>query len=246
MKKLIILSLLVSSLLPLTAFAQAEAAKEESTPAPESSTTEAPAASPESSTTPTTEAPATESEEAKSVATAPVKKKTVTSVTSSAIGISTLQWNEALLLKQAGKSETDVANYSGLALSYQKETIYYHWGWNFGGFIGTGRANGGGNATTIAYQKDKQAFTIIGISPRVFYRLTSKVNVGLTGMAYVRNVEWPTDTAGLTVDATRNFTLTALADLNLRITDQIDFYQGIGPLDKGATFWKIGLAYRLQ
>ncbi|MDG0816060.1 hypothetical protein [Bdellovibrio svalbardensis] len=236
MKKIIALSLLASSVLTLGAL-PAFAEEQVSNEVPVSSDAGTAAAE-----TPETETPA----EGKTAISTPTRKKSVSSITTSAIGLSTLQWNEALLLKQAGKSENDVANYSGLALSYQRETIYYRWGWNFGGFIGTGRANGGGNVSTIPYQKDKQPFTIIGLSPRVFYRLTGRVNVGLTGMAYVRNVEWPSETAGLTVDATRNFTLTALADANLRISDKLDFYQGIGPLDKGATFWRIGLAYRIQ
>lgn len=234
MKNNILLSLLVCSLLSVSAWAQEEVS-------PEEATTATPAAETAPATPEATAAPAPA---AKSVAQPPAKKA-LRSITTSAIGISSLQWNEPLLLKQAGKVESDIANYSGLSISYQKETIYYQWGWAFGGFLGTGRANGGGNVTSITYQKDKQAFTIIGLSPRIFYRITSRVSLGLTGLGYIRSVEWPTDTPGLSVDATRNFTLTALADVNLRISDKLDFYQGIGPLDKGATFWKIGLAYRM-
>ncbi|HEX7673252.1 MAG TPA: hypothetical protein VF412_03725 [Bdellovibrio sp.] len=208
MKKLILISLIVSSLTGY--FAQADELADNSVE--ESSQTDLPSA-----------------------------KKT--HVESRAIGLSSIQWNEPLILKQAGKKETDVANYSGLALSYQKEFTYYHWGWNVGGFLATGRANGGGNST-ITYQKDKQSFTMVALTPRAFYRLTGRVNVGVSALIYYRNIDWPTDTAGLTVDATRNFALTALADINVRLSDSFDFYQGLGPLDQGSTFWKIGLAYR--
>lgn len=223
-KKIILFSLFMFSISSRLAFAQSDADNE----------------------TPTLTAESSDADSTSAVTAAVAKKTTVKSLTTSAIGVSTIQWNEPLILQQAGKSERDVANYSGLALSYQKETIYYHWGWAFGGLLGTGRANGGGNAASIAYQKDHQSFTLIGLNPRVFYRLTGKVNLGVTGLAYYRSVMWPTDSAGLTVNATRNFTLTALADVNLRITDRFDFYQGLGPLDTGATFWKVGFSYRMK
>lgn len=159
------------------------------------------------------------------------------------VSLSTLQWNEALDLKQAGKSETDVANYSGLSLGIQKDFVHGHWGWNIGGFVGAGRANGGGNGT-ITYEKDRQSFTIFGLTPRIYWNMNGRISLGLTALLYVRNIDWPQDTAGVSVDPTGNFTATALADLNLRLSKSFDFYQGIGPLNKSATFWKFGLAYR--
>ncbi|QDK38354.1 hypothetical protein [Bdellovibrio sp. NC01] len=238
MKQYILTSLLAVSLISSAAFAQ-ETKTDEAAPKAEAESAAMAPESTEATSSTETAAPA----ENTSVTEIKPKKK-VSSISSYAVGLSTLQWNEPLILKQAGQTYNDVANYSGLSISFQKEVVYYRWGWNFGGFFGTGRANGGGNVSAITYQKDKQAFTILGISPRAFWRLSGRVNVGVTGMAYMRSVDWPSDTPGLTVDTTRNFTLTALADLNLRLTDTIDFYQGIGPLDKGATFWKIGLAYR--
>lgn len=236
MKKHLLHSLLAASLISSAAFAQDATKTDEAAPKAEA---ESAAMAPET----TTETPAASAENT-TTAEVPKPKKKVTSIASYAVGLSTLQWNEPLILKQAGQTYNDVANYSGLSISFQKEIVYYRWGWNVGAFFGSGRANGGGNVSAITYQKDKQAFTILGVSPRAFWRLSGRVNVGVTGMAYMRSVDWPSDTPGLTVDTTRNFTLTALADLNLRLTDSIDFYQGIGPLDKGATFWKIGLAYR--
>ncbi|HWU44016.1 MAG TPA: hypothetical protein VN132_11280 [Bdellovibrio sp.] len=166
------------------------------------------------------------------------------SVSSWAFSLSSLQWNETLVLRQPGKSDTDVANFSGLALGLQKEITYYHWGWNIGGFFGSGRANGGGNSTSIPYVQSRQSFSIFGLTPRAFYRLSGRINVGVSALAYLRNIDWPAANAGTTVEASKNFTVTALADLNLRISNSFEFYQGIGPLSDSGTFWKIGLNYR--
>lgn len=173
-----------------------------------------------------------------------VSTKAATSHSSWALGLSTLQWNESLTLQQGANSAKDTANYSGLAMSLQKEWVQAHWGWNVGGFIGTGRASGGGNSSTLTYQKDQQAFTIIGATPRAFYRVTGRVNLGMTALVYSRSVDWPTNSAGVSVDASKTFTMTALLDMNLRLSNSVDFYQGLGPLEKSGTFWKIGLAYR--
>lgn len=210
MKKLILISLIVSSFLSLQAQAQETSATGDSTPQ-DFSVTDLPSAN-------------------------------QNHLESQSFGLSSIQWNEPLVLRQAGKKETDVANYSGLALSYQKEFTYYHWGWNIGGFLATGRANGGGNST-ITYSQDKQSFTMVALTPRGFYRLTGRVSIGASALIYYRHIDWPSNTAGLSVDAAKDFAVTALADINVRLSESFDFYQGLGPLDQG-TFWKIGLAYR--
>lgn len=159
------------------------------------------------------------------------------------VGLSVLQWNETLKLQQGATTDRDFANYNALALAIQKEITYSHWGWNASAFIGSGGAVGGGNASLISYQKNKVLFTIYGISPRLFYRLSGRVNAGLTAMAFMKNIDWPTDSANLTVDSGHKFNIMAVADLNIRLFQKWDFYSGIGPLSEGATLWRIGLNY---
>lgn len=158
------------------------------------------------------------------------------------MGISSIQWNNSLKLQQGINMAKDYANYSGLAFSIQREVHYLKWGWAAAAFVGAGRAVGGGNSIVVPYEKDKVAFTVYGLSPRVFYRLSGKISAGITMMAFLRNIDWPA-TTGMTIDSGRNVNVAGLADLNLRIFQQWDFYSGIGPLAEGATFWKVGLNY---
>ncbi|MBO9665907.1 MAG: hypothetical protein J7501_03765 [Bdellovibrio sp.] len=165
------------------------------------------------------------------------------SVSSWAAGISTMQWNETLAVTQTGKTAYLPANFNGIGLVFQKETFYLRWGWNFGGVIGVGNANGGGTDQGITYTQDRQSYNMLGLTPRVFWRLTNRVNVGVTGFIYSRNITWPTS-PGADVDSGRRMNIMALADLNIRILDRWDFYQGIGNVAPQSTMWKIGVNYR--
>lgn len=166
------------------------------------------------------------------------------SISKWAFGLTILQWNESLKIQQGVTSDKDFANYNALALAIQKEITYYRWGWNASAFIGSGKAVGGGNANLITYQKDNVAFTIYGISPRIFYRLSGKINAGLTVMALMKNIDWPKDSDTQTIDSGPNLSVTAMADLNIKLFQNWDFYSGIGPVSEGATLWRIGLNYR--
>lgn len=159
------------------------------------------------------------------------------------IGLSTIQWNDNLKLQQGITIVQDYANYSGLSLTVQKEKNYAFWGWSAGAFLGAGQAVGGGNSSTLDYKKNKLAFIVYGVSPRVFYRMTGRLSPGVTLMAFMKNIDWPTTITGPRVDAGRNLNLTALMDLNVRLFPQWDFYTAMGPLSEGATFWKIGANY---
>ena len=205
-----------------------------------------PAPSPE----PTNEAPATTSapEEATSTTVAkPRPRKKITSIAQWTAGLSSLQWNEQLTVLKAGKTSYFPANYNGLALGLSKETTYLRWGWNFGFLFGVGRASGGGDdsATSISYNQSKQAFSIVGITPRAFWRLTNRVNVGGSAFIYSRNITWPDDST-MSVESGRRLNTTIIADLNIKLLNQWDFYQGIAPLEAGATLWKIGINYRFK
>lgn len=217
MKKFI-LFFLVSSLLS-TSFAQEEGASEEETAA-------------------TTE----ESAEATPAPTSTVKAKKVTSRETWGVNVAALQWNEKLKLQQGLTSESDNANYNGMIVTIQKEVTYYRWGWNFGAFIGAGRANGGGD-NSLDYSEGKVAFTVYGVSPRAFYRFSGRINAGISVLAFMKNADWPA-ASGQTIDSGRNMNVMPMADLNIRLFQKWDFYQGLGPLAEGSTMWKVGATYR--
>lgn len=160
------------------------------------------------------------------------------------LSLSTLQWDDRLRIQQGINNVIDVANFNAVTVTLQREFTHQHWGWSAGAFIGSGRANGGGNSSLIAYEKSMVAFTTFGVSPRVFYRLSGRINAGLTGMVFFKSMDWPKDASNQTVDAGRNLNVTGLADLNIRLFQKWDFYSGIGPLSEGATIWKIGMNYR--
>ncbi len=86
-------------------------------------------------------------------------------------------------------------------------------------------------------------FTMAGLAPRGFYRLSDKVSLGLSAMIFSRNINWP-EPSGKSVDAGTNVNASLLADINLRLFDHWDFYQGLGTMNAGSTLWKLGVAYR--
>jgi hypothetical protein len=159
------------------------------------------------------------------------------------VSLSTFSWNDKLKLRQGVAADTDYANYNSFIITLQKEFNIGRWGYVAGLFAGSGQANGGGNSSTITYQESKVPFTLIGVSPRVFYNMSEKVSMGVSALVFTRMISWP-EQAGLTIDAGRNINATILADLNLRIFDHWDFYQGVGPVAEGATLWKLGITYR--
>lgn len=210
--------------------------------------------SPESTSAPSPEpvkeapaAPPTPEEATTTTVAKPRPRKKITSITQWTAGLSSLQWNEHLSVLKAGKTSYFPANYNCLALGLSKETTYLRWGWNFGVLFGVGRASGGGDdsATSISYNQSKQAFSIVGITPRVFWRLTNRVNVGGSAFVYSRSITWPDD-ATTSVESGRRLNTTIIADLNIKLLNQWDFYQGIAPLEAGATLWKIGINYRFK
>lgn len=171
----------------------------------------------------------------------PTQKKPLSHLS---VGISSIQWNDTLKLQQGINRYNDSANYSGMTLSVQKEMNYALWGWSASAFLGSGSAVGGGNSTSLPYQKNKIGFVVYGASPRIFYRLSGRINTGVSIMAFMRNVDWPREAGDPTIDSGRTVNISSLADLNVRLFSKWDFYTGLGPLAEGATFWKIGLNYR--
>lgn len=165
------------------------------------------------------------------------------SVSANSIGLATWQWNETLTVTDGGTQGKDSANLNALVLQAQTETYYHRWGWSMSAFVGSGRATGGGK-NFANYQSSKVPFTIIGIAPRGFYRLTGRMNVGFSAIAYTRNMSWPTDTATQEVSSGLKMNVTGMADLTLRLSQNLEFYQGIGPLAEKSTIWRLGVNYR--
>ncbi|KYG60968.1 hypothetical protein AZI86_18810 [Bdellovibrio bacteriovorus] len=159
------------------------------------------------------------------------------------LSISSLSWNDKLKLRQGITSDTDYANYNSFIVTVQKEFNLKRWGYSVGLFGGVGQANGGGNSTTITYLKSKVNYSVFGVSPRVFYRMSERIALGTSALVFSRIIDWPVE-SGTTIDAGRNINATILADINLRIFNKWDLYQGVGPLAEGATMWKLGVNYR--
>lgn len=182
-------------------------------------------------------------------ATSATKPRTrpATSLSYFTLGVGYILWNQDLRLQQSGLVTSAPANYQGMTLNIQRETIYRRWGWSVAGIIGSGRANGGDPFDpSITYSQTKQAWTMFAVSPRIFYRLSGRVNFGLSVPVMARQVEWTSSTPGLTVDGGKNFMTSATADLAVRLSNKWELYQGIGPISaNGETLWRVNLNYRL-
>ncbi len=179
----------------------------------------------------------------KSSVTPKSSKKNSSRLKSWSIGISNLQWNEDLQLQQGLQTSNDVANLNGFALSAHKDTSYNTWGWNFGFLLGMGKASGGGNSSSVVYA-ERVNFSLLGVAPRAYYKLSGRINVGLSAIAFIKNVDWPTAN-GVSARSRGSTNFTTLFDLNIRLNPRLDFYSGMGPLSEGSTLWRLGLVYRL-
>lgn len=159
------------------------------------------------------------------------------------VSVSSLVWNDKLTLRQGITSETKSANYNSFVLTAQKEFNIRRWGYALGLFAGVGQANGGDSNGSIKYLKSKVNYSLFGVSPRLFYRLSERISLGTSALVFLRMIDWPVDT-GQTIDAGRNTNATILADINIRLFTNWDFYQGVGPQAEGSTLWKLGVNYR--
>ncbi|UYL07566.1 hypothetical protein B9G69_010970 [Bdellovibrio sp. SKB1291214] len=182
-----------------------------------------------------------ESTEGTSIARPRAKRLPPVTVTSWAVGLTSLQWNENMTVSQLGVTTSSNMNFNGIGLQLQKEIHYMRWGWSAGALLAAGRANAGPFSNDL--KVERQNFSMLAITPRLFWRLTNKVNVGGTAMIYMRNIDLPSGN-GVEAAAGEKYNVAVLADMNLRIFKAWDFYQAIGPIDEGAYLWKIGVNYR--
>ena len=172
--------------------------------------------------------------------------RAATSATYQSVGVGYMVWNEDLRLQQSGVVTSAPANYQGASVNFQSETIYRRWGWSVAGFIGSGRANAGDAFDAqVPYTQAKQAWTLLGASPRVFYRLTGRVNMGLSVPLMMKMVEWPA-APGMTIDSGKKMITSGAFDFSIRLNNKWDLYQGIGALSNdSSTMWRVSLNYRL-
>lgn len=156
------------------------------------------------------------------------------------LGGAVMQWSEEMRYRQAGLTKRGVANFNSMILQASKEYTFYRFGWSVGGFVGSGKANGDSPGL---YQEGNIVYSVLGAQIRAFYRLTGRVNFGTTVLLFNRNFAWP-DATGITAESGKNPNINGVIDMNLRLFNNWDFYQGIGPMAEGTTMWKIGLNYR--
>lgn len=161
-------------------------------------------------------------------------------ITNWVFGGAVMQWSEEMRFRQNGVTKRTVANFNSAILQAYKEFTFYRAGYSLGFFVGSGKANG--DAAGI-YDEGNIVYSVLGAQARVFYRLTGRVNFGAAFLAFNRTFAWP-DGNGITAESGKNPNLMGLADVNLRLFKNWDFYQGIGPMSDGTTMWKIGLNYR--
>ncbi len=161
-----------------------------------------------------------------------------------AVGLGMTQWNEEMRIAQGGVTVGSTANFSGMLVSIQKEFTRYRWGWNFGGLVGSGYANGGSDSGSAnSYLKTKVSYSLLGASTRIFYRFSGRINFGTSFMIFNRIIEWPSE-GSIQASSGKNPNILPVIDLNVRVFNTWELYQGIGPVANGATFWKIGMNYR--
>jgi hypothetical protein len=162
------------------------------------------------------------------------------------LGFSYLRWNESLRVQQGANVSSDSANFAGFNMNLEKNFVYQQWGFGAGASLGTGKATAGGN-NTLNFQKSNQAWSSFGVMARGYQRLTTRVHIGLAVPVIMRQIQWSSDTPGVTVTSGQNINLGVLFEINARIAKDLDFYQEIGPLVvDNTTFWRLGINYRLK
>lgn len=162
-------------------------------------------------------------------------------------GISYLRWNEPLRLQKSTLLDTDTANFTGMNLNLERRVVYANWGWSTEVNFGAGRANGGGNSSSITYTANNQKWTSFGAGAKAFYRLTPQVSLGAAMPLVLRNITWSSPDGIVEATSGQNINLGLLFDLVLRVDRNIDFYQEIGALNsQGSTMWRLGLNFRLK
>lgn len=159
-------------------------------------------------------------------------------------GIAHLMFKENLNLSQNISRDSDFAAYRGTVLQVQKQSSKQAWGFSMGGLIGLGRAVAAGQGETLFYSAGTK-WTLIGITPKVYYRISRPVALGITAMGFVKNISWP-DYAGVSAESKHSFNFAFLGDLNINLGNQFELTQSVGSINGDSSIWKIGLNYRFE
>lgn len=163
------------------------------------------------------------------------------------LSLSRILWNERLKVFQSSNVDNGQATYIGNALSWDRTWATGRWGTGLSGMIAAGRTSAGDLSGTTAFaDTGDRNFTLVGVTPRGFWRMTGQVQMGLSLPVIYRNADWKSENTAVTVQARRSLSTILGADLRVLLTPQWEFSQSLGILSSDAeTWWQIGLHYRL-
>lgn len=157
-------------------------------------------------------------------------------------------WVEKLSISNnSGGTQDGKASYYGIGVGLEKNFYYSKWGWGVGGGIASGSAVGGDKNTGLNYFQARVPWTALRITPRIFYRMGPKVDLGFDISSYYKSADWPTGTNGdLTVQSGSKMISGGFLDLRARVGQSFEYIQSFGMVYKDETmYWRVGLAYRL-
>ncbi|WP_413587251.1 hypothetical protein [Bdellovibrio sp. HCB274] len=157
-------------------------------------------------------------------------------------------WVEKLsITDNLGGSQDSKASYYGFGVGAEKNFYHAYWGWGIGGGIASGSAVGGDKNSGLNYFEARVPWMAFRITPRVFYRLGPKVDLGFDLSTYMKNVNWSSGASGnMTVQSGSKMISGGFIDLRARLSERFEYMQSFGMVYKDETmYWRIGLAYRM-
>lgn len=157
------------------------------------------------------------------------------------LGIAHIQFQEDLNLEKNISRETDFATYRGTVIQLQKQSSIQGLGYSMGGIIGTGRAVAAGSGETLVYTGGSNWF-LVGITPKIYYRLTKPISFGIQSLAFYKNITFP-DNNAIQAKAKQKLSFAILGDLTIQLNQDIEFVQSVGSMNGDSTLWKIGMNY---
>ncbi|WP_413578299.1 hypothetical protein ACLVWU_07130 [Bdellovibrio sp. HCB290] len=157
-------------------------------------------------------------------------------------------WVEKLsITDNLGATQDSKASYYGFGVGVEKNFHHATWGWGIGGGIASGSAVGGDKSAGLNYFEARVPWMAFRITPRVFYRLGPKVDLGFDLNTYMKNVNWSSGSSGnMTVQSGSKMISGGFIDLRARVSERFEYMQSFGMVYKDETmYWRVGLAYRM-
>lgn len=161
--------------------------------------------------------------------------------TYSSIGISHIQFQEDLKLQKTITRDTDLASYRGTVLQFQRQSSVQEYGLSIGALIGMGRAVSAGAGENLSYSSGAN-WTLLGVTPKAYYRWTRPISFGLQGLAFFKNISWAS-IDGISAESKHSFNFALLADITTQLSPEFELVQSVGSINGDATLWKIGVNY---